>query len=125
MTWQQDAACRGRDYLFFQPVGNPDYTEAEALCAACPVLAECKADAREFEIHSVYVHGFRAGQPPEVRIKALKAKGRERTLEQIQRKNEVARLVAGGYSERQIAVILDIAPRSVSRIKTYFLEDVA
>lgn len=125
MTWLQRALCVGKEHLFFQAYANPDYSQAEALCRGCPVLAECKADAREFEIHSVYVHGFRAGQPPEERIKALKARGRERTLEQIQRKNEVARLVAGGYSERQIAVILGINQRSVSRIKTYFLRDVA
>jgi WhiB family transcriptional regulator, redox-sensing transcriptional regulator len=46
--WQDDAACRGKDVvLFFGPDGERqperDIRErkAKAVCAACPVRAEC------------------------------------------------------------------------------------
>ena len=50
--WQLDAACRGEDSdLFFHPEGERgDVREArqkaaKAICAGCPVLAECRAHA--------------------------------------------------------------------------------
>ncbi len=50
--WQVDGACRGVDSsLFFHPDGErgPSRTErenaAKAICATCPVLAECAAHA--------------------------------------------------------------------------------
>jgi WhiB family redox-sensing transcriptional regulator len=42
--WHQDAACRGVGTKVFFPVlvGDPGPTkEARALCASCPVTAEC------------------------------------------------------------------------------------
>lgn len=49
MSWQQDAACLGCDpALFFPERGNSQGVEAaKAVCAACPVRAECLADALE------------------------------------------------------------------------------
>ncbi|MDP1878986.1 MAG: WhiB family transcriptional regulator [Actinomycetota bacterium] len=50
--WQMDGACRGEDpSLFFHPEGERgparDSREAaaKAVCATCPVLAECAAHA--------------------------------------------------------------------------------
>lgn len=43
MSWRDDAACRGVDPdLFYPPKGSPvAYEPARALCASCPVAADC------------------------------------------------------------------------------------
>lgn len=41
MTWTDHAACAGRSELMHDRVRSP---EALALCAACPVLDDCRAD---------------------------------------------------------------------------------
>lgn len=38
--WQDDAACRGRDTNIFMRQARQK--EARAICAKCPVLAECR-----------------------------------------------------------------------------------
>ena len=50
--WQMDAACRGVDSeMFFHPEGERGGAKearervAKALCATCPVIAECRAHA--------------------------------------------------------------------------------
>jgi WhiB family transcriptional regulator, redox-sensing transcriptional regulator len=51
-AWQSDAACRGFDSsLFYGPPGESRGTrrwrefQARALCASCPVVADCAAFA--------------------------------------------------------------------------------
>jgi WhiB family redox-sensing transcriptional regulator len=39
--WQTEAACRGLDPDLFFPVRDASATEAKAVCATCPVAAEC------------------------------------------------------------------------------------
>jgi WhiB family redox-sensing transcriptional regulator len=39
--WQTEAACRGLDPDLFFPVWGASATEAKAVCATCPVAAEC------------------------------------------------------------------------------------
>ena len=50
--WQLDSACRGTDpALFFHPEGERGPSRsardaaAKAVCATCPVLAQCRAHA--------------------------------------------------------------------------------
>jgi WhiB family redox-sensing transcriptional regulator len=50
--WQMKAACRGLDSeMFFHPEGERGSAKeareraAKALCAACPVMMECRAHA--------------------------------------------------------------------------------
>ena len=51
-AWVAYAACTGRSELFFAPLGErPERratreAAARALCATCPVLLACRADAR-------------------------------------------------------------------------------
>lgn len=48
--WMTAAACRGRlDLDFFPDNGKPVSAEVEALCAGCPVSADCSAYVRGFE----------------------------------------------------------------------------
>jgi WhiB family redox-sensing transcriptional regulator len=49
-SWHREAACRGAGTAMFFPVlvGDPAPTkEARALCASCPVTAECLRAALE------------------------------------------------------------------------------
>jgi hypothetical protein len=56
--WRQQAACQGADpNVFFPEAGDP-LDHARRLCAMCPVLADCLADA----VRLRDVHGFRAGR---------------------------------------------------------------
>lgn len=57
-NWRQQAACQGADpNVFFPEAGDP-LDHARRLCAMCPVLADCLADA----VRLRDVHGFRAGR---------------------------------------------------------------
>ena len=39
--WQQHGACRGIDPALFYPGRGGDTAAAKAICAVCPVVAEC------------------------------------------------------------------------------------
>lgn len=69
--WTERAACRTEPKTtFFAPTKDggvharrgPWYQQAEELCAACPVAAECLADALATE--PIPRLGFRAGMTP-------------------------------------------------------------
>ena len=40
-NWQTSAACRGLDPDLFYPGRGGDTAAAKAICAVCPVVAEC------------------------------------------------------------------------------------
>jgi WhiB family redox-sensing transcriptional regulator len=42
--WASQAACRGLDVDLFFPQRGSDGAEAKAVCAKCPVRAECRED---------------------------------------------------------------------------------
>ena len=71
LPWTKDAACQGQTDLFFPPAGERPETrarrEAKAgeLCAACPVLAQCRTWARENR-----EYGFWGGESEEDRAAA-------------------------------------------------------
>ena len=53
-AWHAQAACRGTDANFYPDRGE-SVEPAKALCAACPVLEECKAFALDSgESHGVW-----------------------------------------------------------------------
>jgi hypothetical protein len=48
VTWQKDAACKGRgDLDWDSPVPSQDCL---ALCATCPVVAECLGQGLAFDV---------------------------------------------------------------------------
>ena len=58
VRWWETAACREVDTNVFYDVDREP--EAAAICAACPVLVECRADLVATEPTSDR-HGYRAG----------------------------------------------------------------
>jgi len=71
LAWTTDAACVGQTDLFFAPAGErPEAREvredlARAVCAQCPVLADCRSWARENR-----EYGFWGGESEEERAAA-------------------------------------------------------
>lgn len=57
MTWHADAACAGQGPDLWFSVERDEQRQAIAICAGCPVSAECLADARA----SGDSHGIRGG----------------------------------------------------------------
>ena len=56
--WHRDAACRGMGPALFFPVGKgphvlPAVAAAQAICAGCQVVAECRASGAT-EAHGVW-----------------------------------------------------------------------
>jgi WhiB family redox-sensing transcriptional regulator len=46
-NWSAKAACKGLDPSIFYPPTDEEADEAKAVCAACPVQAECLEHALE------------------------------------------------------------------------------
>jgi WhiB family redox-sensing transcriptional regulator len=46
-TWSAKAACKGLDPAIFYPPTDEEADEAKAVCAVCPVQAECLEHALE------------------------------------------------------------------------------
>jgi Transcription factor WhiB len=65
-AWHSRAACRGMTDLFFHASGRRTYAAARAVCAGCPVRAECLAEGLELEARGP-VFGVRAGLAPRQR----------------------------------------------------------
>jgi WhiB family redox-sensing transcriptional regulator len=66
-AWLSQAACRGVDASVFfvesRRSGPSRYREAEAICARCSVVAECRAEGDEIET-AAGIDGFRGGESP-------------------------------------------------------------
>jgi WhiB family redox-sensing transcriptional regulator len=70
-VWVEGAACRDADpELFFAGSGSA-YTEARAICAGCPVVAECRdyADRIEAAPRAYEMFGMFAGESPSERVR--------------------------------------------------------
>ncbi len=65
MTWAEHAACAGHDTAVFFPVATDPaaFAPALAICATCPVEAECLADA----VAKGEMDGVRGGLTPDER----------------------------------------------------------
>lgn len=64
MSWRDDAACRDADPDIFYPE-TPDYQDARAICAQCPVRDRCLTDAMATERGTRY--GMFGGLTPRER----------------------------------------------------------
>lgn len=68
--WMLQAACRGVDTDLFFSSDVSDIAQAKAICAKCPVAAECRAFRRKTK--SVGVWGGVAVRPDEDRRQTRK-----------------------------------------------------
>lgn len=68
MDWIVKAACKGKTHLFFAPAGEraaareARVAEALALCAVCPVRAECATMAETSNEGEAEEYGIWGGQ---------------------------------------------------------------
>ncbi|MBV8161442.1 MAG: WhiB family transcriptional regulator [Acidimicrobiia bacterium] len=62
-AWTKSAACRGVDTETFYPATPAEEAEALAVCATCPVRAQCLDHA----IHNREMYGIWGGATPEQR----------------------------------------------------------
>jgi WhiB family redox-sensing transcriptional regulator len=62
-AWAARAACRGADTEIFYPTTPDEEAEALALCATCPVRAQCLEDA----LRNREIYGIWGGTTPEER----------------------------------------------------------
>lgn len=81
MNWRPEAACKtvSRDIFFPEGTGNWQgaYKVAEAICAGCPVKAECLRECMEIERDQAHmglgangnVYGYYGGTTPTQRRK--------------------------------------------------------
>ncbi len=54
-TWQEDAACRGRDLDLFFSRDDDNRDRAVELCLSCPVQEQCLSFALEHgEMHGIW-----------------------------------------------------------------------
>lgn len=111
LAWHQHAACREVDpAVFFLPVGAnaADIRAAKQICAGCPVRATCLAGAIErgeqFGIWGGLTEHERAALPRP-----------RRTRKPARIDASVARLTRAGHSAQQIAQVLHITERTVTR----------
>lgn len=113
LDWMDKAACRGKDPdIFF--ADNGSYSQANQICAQCPVKPQCAAFALHAEGGACHNqrYGAWAGTTPRARAKAAGAgTARRRLVEQI------LRLDARGMNPNDIAEVVGVSPRTVFRIK--------
>jgi WhiB family redox-sensing transcriptional regulator len=76
MSWQDDAACKGRTADMFPPRGENALQElARAICATCPVLEQC----RQWVLENPQPYGVWAGMAGKEISEARKRAGIIRT----------------------------------------------
>lgn len=69
--WMTLAACRGKRTAIFYPTRGQDDSPAKAICAACPVEADCLA----YALARREAHGIWGGTSARERRRRLKAAG--------------------------------------------------
>jgi WhiB family transcriptional regulator, redox-sensing transcriptional regulator len=79
MDWAADAACKGMDVNLFFPRKGGTARKAKALCAACPVIEQCRAafDVMEHGMTSS-IYGVVGGETVIERVMRRRAAAKER-----------------------------------------------
>ena len=75
-AWKEKAACRGMDPEIFFVERGGDVRPARAVCAGCPVRAECLEYALD-ELGTAYDCGLWAGTTPRERQRMRQERKRE------------------------------------------------
>lgn len=113
--WRDRALCREVDPdLFFPPgdgpLGQRQIAQAKAVCAGCPVIAECLAFAL-----TQLPHGIAGGTTPAERVALRRGQAVRRSVVAV-RQETVFRLRAQGMSASVIAQQIGMNERSVYRL---------
>lgn len=119
--WRDRAACVGQDPELFFSDWVADQDKAIRICASCPVLAQCRADALATE--PVIAHGIRAGLTGNQRRiirNPRNPSGRRPNPTYSQAEREEAKtltrdLTERGVSSRAIAARIGVDKRTVLR----------
>jgi WhiB family redox-sensing transcriptional regulator len=118
--WSEEALCANR-WDEFQPDREirPGTAEADtlaAICAECPVLAQCRDRARETDARFGH-HGFWAGLTESERRIEDREVARVTAHDERMAETDAAvhRLNAAGVHDREIASRLDIGKSTVAR----------
>jgi WhiB family transcriptional regulator, redox-sensing transcriptional regulator len=128
--WRHRAACAGEDpSLFFPRKGQPT-APARAICARCPVAAQCAAFADTLEVTGVW-----GGLTDKSRRAQRVAQWREQYGESVRngrqlghrrdRDDIIAHLSAEGVPVKTIAEQLKVNPRTVARARARIREAAA
>lgn len=108
--WHEQAACRESDPDLFHPEPGVNPHEAKRICAACPVLAQCRAYAFHIgEEHGVW-GGLSADERRQQYPRHPRATGGRHD-------HTIARLTRTGHSLTEIATALDLTPQTISRAR--------
>lgn len=91
MGWADSAACKGEDPNLFHPDRGESTAPAKAVCAECPVKADCLAHALKHEQLGIW-----GGTSERQRRRLRKAAGIK-----IERPQAFADIWAGVFSEDQ------------------------
>lgn len=140
MTWHTHAACHPdrrparmtpAEWTAWwfppqRPAGRTQVAQLRAVCAGCPVSAECAAEADELAADGFSDAGFRAGMRQEERAEARfgprARRSSDLTADQLA---EIRRLAEAGVGPSEIAQRVGVAYASASRWRSRFLEEVA
>ncbi len=114
--WRHRAVCRDADLELFFPVGTSgpalaQVDAAKAVCASCPVIAECLAFATW-----ALPDGIAGGLTAAERARARGEDVPVRRSESQDRRETARRLRAHGWPARQIAHQIGVNERSVYRL---------
>jgi hypothetical protein len=112
--WRERAACRGQDPDLWYPERGADVSIAKAICAGCPVRADCLAFALGNGEHHGIWGGLSERQRRRMRRSSLTG-GDERAA-------RVAWLQRGGWTDREICAELDLTPAQLTLINRRRLE---
>ena len=114
--WMDSAACRSYDPELWFPISPGDTaTRPRAICVhECPVRAKCA----EYAIRTGEQDGIWGGMSQAQLTQAVRnrrAAGRTRVTAEMERRDEAARLMRAGMSNREIATALGLSRDTIAR----------
>lgn len=106
MSWLDDAACKGATAIFFAEGQGHNLRAARAICAECPVIAEC----RQAGLHER--HGIWGGLSPRQRRRLRRGLSDGRSHAPRVRA-EAERLLTEGWTDANVARRTGVPQRTV------------
>ncbi len=112
-SWRDRAECKPFPLEMFYPARGVSTEPAKAVCHACPVEAECLADA----LATCDRYGIRGGKSErQRRIIRNRDSGTQPEMRRL-RVAATIRMTAAGYTTTQIAEQLDVTTETILRYR--------